>query len=509
MPASSPDTAAPPPRPPATIRTRPSLDATVIGLIYCLMMMFMGLAAINTQANLLFGIFGLMIGVLLASGVISRWVLRHVRVRRVMPESAAVGQTLQIGYEIDNRKKFWPTLSLTIAELDAPGAFDRQPAAYVLHAAAGDRALVRAEVVPVRRGLVSFDRYQVVTSFPFGFIKRAMVRRQHDSVLVHPAQGGVQPSAVSRFFSATSSGINQRPVEGGNDEFYGAREYRPGDPLRTIHWRRSARLGSAGAARAGGGGGGGARGHSPLVVKQMTRVSPPRLMLLVDTYVPAADVSADARAARDERHRRLTEVERNLAVAASLLSAADRRGLSVGLLLWRGEDLATPESPAAASGWGRVAARYGRGASLRSLARRFGLGRSPATTRRHNAAADVGRTEPPRESAASAGWLELRPERGKRHRRDLLAALAAAPANESRDVWALADRAAGSAAALGSETTLVLVTAADAATGIAARPGRPAPSRGRLVTVPTRPGLVEQWVAFDPSLDFGEMVGPD
>ena len=36
------------------------------------MMMFMGLAAMNSQANLLFGVFGLMIGILLVSGVISR-----------------------------------------------------------------------------------------------------------------------------------------------------------------------------------------------------------------------------------------------------------------------------------------------------------------------------------------------------------------------------------------------------------------------------------------------------
>ena len=40
------------------------------------MMMFMGLAAMNSQANLLFGVFGLMIGILLVSGVISRIVLR-------------------------------------------------------------------------------------------------------------------------------------------------------------------------------------------------------------------------------------------------------------------------------------------------------------------------------------------------------------------------------------------------------------------------------------------------
>ena len=115
------------PRPPIEVRTRPSLDFSVTGLIYCGMLLFMGVAAINTQANLLFGIFGLMIGVLMISGVISRWVLRRLTVRRMLPEYAAVGAPVRITYEIDNRKRWWPTLSVTIAELDASQAFDRQP----------------------------------------------------------------------------------------------------------------------------------------------------------------------------------------------------------------------------------------------------------------------------------------------------------------------------------------------------------------------------------------------
>jgi len=61
------------------VRKRPSLDFSLTGLVYCSMMMFMGLAAVNTQANLLFGVFGLMIGVLLIAGVISRAVLRRLR----------------------------------------------------------------------------------------------------------------------------------------------------------------------------------------------------------------------------------------------------------------------------------------------------------------------------------------------------------------------------------------------------------------------------------------------
>src|SRR2546427_12161376 len=112
----------PPPRNPASsptvVRRKPSLDFSVTGLVYCSMMLFMGLAAMNSQANLLFGVFGLMIGVLLISGVISRMVLRRLTLNRVLPEHGVVGQSMTVAYEFTNSKRFWPSLSVTVAELD-------------------------------------------------------------------------------------------------------------------------------------------------------------------------------------------------------------------------------------------------------------------------------------------------------------------------------------------------------------------------------------------------------
>src|SRR5215470_10754756 len=96
------------PDPSATpIRVRPKIDFSLTGLVYCSMMLFMGLAAMNSQANLLFGVFGLMIGILLVSGVISRFVLRGLDVHRALPEHGVVGQPLTITYEFENRKRFW------------------------------------------------------------------------------------------------------------------------------------------------------------------------------------------------------------------------------------------------------------------------------------------------------------------------------------------------------------------------------------------------------------------
>jgi uncharacterized protein (DUF58 family) len=270
------------------------------------MMMFMGLAAINSQANLLFGVFGLMIGVLLVSGFISKRVLRRLAVRRILPESATVGIPVTLTYEFLNLKRFWPSLSVGLAELDGVDAFTRQPSCYMLHAAPGMNAVVPVEVIPRRRGVHLLDRYQISTSFPFGFIKRAVTGRQPDAFLVYPPLAHVDRRVLTLARSAEKTGPSMRPRRGGDDEFYGLKEYRRGEPTRNIYWRRSAKSARAGV----------------FVSKEMTQVAPPRLLLLVDTHVPDRTPEVHA------------NVERAIAIAASLASYALESDILVGVYAW-------------------------------------------------------------------------------------------------------------------------------------------------------------------------------
>jgi uncharacterized protein (DUF58 family) len=293
------------------VRRRPALDFSLTGVVYVLMMLFMGLAAINSQANLLFGVFGLMIGILLVSGMISRMVLKRLRVHRVLPDSGCVGHALTITYQIANDKRFWPSLSVSIAELDGVEAFTKQPQAYMLHAAAHMTASVPAIVIPKRRGLHEFRRYQIATSFPFGFVKRAVTERHRDKLLIHPPIARVDPKLLRMCRSADVSGDTVRPEPNGADEFYGVKEYRAGDNPRWIYWRRSARSGT-------------------LVSKEMSRVSPPRILLFVDTFLLARSPEEFA------------SVERCIAMAASLATVALEQQLSVGLCVWSNQWIAIP-----------------------------------------------------------------------------------------------------------------------------------------------------------------------
>ncbi|MGA2496556.1 MAG: DUF58 domain-containing protein [Tepidisphaeraceae bacterium] len=286
------------------VRKQPT-DFSFVGVIYTCLMLFMGLAAIHSQANLLFAVFGILIGVLVVSWVVSRIVLRKLEIRRILPETFTVGQQSTVQYEFENRKRFWPSFSATLFEISAAEAFSRQPLAYLLHVAAGQRAMVSAQVIPVHRGLYHLDRFQVATSFPFGFIRRASDRRLSDGVLALPAMGTVDRRLLTMCVSAESSGARMKPRRGGTDEFYGVKEFRRGENPRFIYWKRSARTGT-------------------LVSKELTHVSPPRLQIFLDTCLPAGRRTLAGHAA----------VERAIAMAASLIACTIDEGLAVGLQAW-------------------------------------------------------------------------------------------------------------------------------------------------------------------------------
>lgn len=380
------------------IRKKPSLDFSVTGLVYCTMMMFIGLAAINTQANLLFGVFGLMIGILLVSFIISGLVMSKLKVERAMPDHAVVGQTSAVYYQITNQKRYWPSLSVSLSEIDGVEAFARQPSAYMLHCANGMTASVPAELVPLRRGVFELDHYQLSTSFPFGFVKRAVNRRQKDSLVVLPAIGGMRRELMQQFRSAESVGQNVRPSRGGSDDFYGMKEYRSGENPRFIYWKRSAR-------------------GSSIVMREMTRVSPPKLLVLVDTCI-ASDHSID----------RYVAIERGIAMAATIIDRAMEAGLPIGLIVACGDK-----------------------------------------------------------------WLNVTPNRGKRHRLDLLTHLAQLPANTQHDVNALL---AIAQPLIKSDTTAVLISPGDVSMSLAQS------VRGRMVALSSKADQYRRYFQFSDSIDF-------
>jgi uncharacterized protein (DUF58 family) len=283
------------------------IEVSFSGVFYLLVTLFMGMAAINVQANLLFWVFGMMVGSLGISWVICWLVLKKLTVKRNLPEALMAGQPTFIQYQFHNGKRFWPSLSVSLTDDDGAEAFYREPHAYMLHTGPRMSATISVQILPKRRGLYSLSTLSLFTSFPFGFIRWSAVRKQEDKILIYPAIGEVSPRLLMMCQSRERSGDQVRPRRGGQDEFFGVKPYRVGENPRLIHWKRSASTGE-------------------LVSKEMAHISPPRIMLLVDTF----------------QHEKTKEyrvlIEKTLAMAASLASKAMEVGTSAGLCIWDGSD---------------------------------------------------------------------------------------------------------------------------------------------------------------------------
>ncbi|MFM7070401.1 MAG: DUF58 domain-containing protein, partial [Planctomycetota bacterium] len=150
---------------------------------------------------------------------------------------------------------------------------------------------------PPRRGRFVFDTARLSSCFPLGLFEAKRAAVQPTETLVVPRLGQLKAEWRGWCDRAgrEAAGASQRRglLEG---DYYGLREWRPGDSRRWIHWRSSARQGS-------------------LTTLQFEQPRRDELFLIVDLWAPDAPTDAQREA-----------VERALSFAATVLVEFGRRG---------------------------------------------------------------------------------------------------------------------------------------------------------------------------------------
>jgi uncharacterized protein (DUF58 family) len=302
------------------------------GLLYLVIAALILGAAVYTQASLLFWSFGLMVGGLGISIVLSVFVLHKVTVARMVPGHGVAGEMLVIRYQLENKKRFLPVFNIVIRELwgDGRRRWKRQlqasrdphqlavqPVGWLLHL--GPRQVAQAEAAcwPSRRGVLRFDRVELSTSFPFGVVTRTLAVRQLDEVLIYPKLHRIKRRLLAQLETAEYSGKRLVNRGGGHEEFFGLRPYRTGDRLKTIDWKHTARTGE-------------------LVSREYNRPTPPRMMLVLDLE----PIEGQKHAEGAEQY--LVNAERAISLAASMVCDAHFFGYQIGLAVKGVESLVFP-----------------------------------------------------------------------------------------------------------------------------------------------------------------------
>jgi uncharacterized protein (DUF58 family) len=247
-----------------------------------------------------------MMAALLASGIVSGFMMTPLRTTRLEPRRGRVGEPLLIRYEIANRSRFMPAYDLAVVESVDPRMLEPAGNAWVMHAGPGD--VVHAEAVfrPVRRGRVGLSGFEVSTTFPFGLLRKIVRISHRGELLVHPEILPIRADLLARVTSGAFGGQRLSQRGGGDDEFFGVREYRSGDSIRHIAWKRLA-------------------GTGQIASIERGRAVPPRVRVLLDLRTPTASL----RLAPGEDARTLEE--RAIVIAASTIALADRLGYEYAL----------------------------------------------------------------------------------------------------------------------------------------------------------------------------------
>jgi uncharacterized protein (DUF58 family) len=202
--------------------------------------LLVGLAAINAGLNLLFLVWGMMLFLILASGVLSELDLRKLEVRRALPPAVHAETPYLVGISLSNGKRRLPSFSVEVEDLVGGRTIEKR--CYFLKLPAGRTQETAYRHTAPRRGRHRLSGVRLSTRFPFGLIHKSRDIESPAELLVYPALVPV-PSELLRGL-ASRHGRGQHKLRSRRGELFGLREFRQGDDPRDIHWRTSARRGT-------------------------------------------------------------------------------------------------------------------------------------------------------------------------------------------------------------------------------------------------------------------------
>lgn len=290
-----------------TARVRDALDfeVTRAGVIYAVVVLLIGIAALNTGNNLLYIIVAAMLAAIVVSGAASAFCLRGLELELKIPDHIFAGTEVEATVCVHNPRRWLPSLSVSAVPIEKKTEYkrwrwvattfavppwrppDRQwlqlpdrklrrvlvgTPSGVFHQAAyfplvPARARLEASVkLNFRRRGCYRERFSLSTRFPFAFLvktRRAALSRE---VLVYPEL--TNPEEVVELLPILSGKL-EAYLRGRGSDLYRIREYLPEDSARFVDWKATAKSGSP-------------------KVREFSREDERRLRVVFDNPVPGA-----------------------------------------------------------------------------------------------------------------------------------------------------------------------------------------------------------------------------
>tara|TARA_R110000782_G_scaffold73615_5_gene147289 strand:+ start:347 stop:1690 length:1344 start_codon:yes stop_codon:yes gene_type:complete len=98
------------------------------------------------------------------------------------------------------------------------------------------------QLTPLRRGYLQFDKTRLAMADPLGLFQGQKIIHNKDRLLILPKLYKTPRLNLQGKRSYHHGGVNNASIVGDSQEFTSLRDYHPGDPIRSIHWRSFAKL---------------------------------------------------------------------------------------------------------------------------------------------------------------------------------------------------------------------------------------------------------------------------
>lgn len=258
-------------------------EVTRAGVVYVLVTLVIGIAALNTGNNLLYIVVAAMLAAILVSGVVSALVLRSLQLDVRLPQHVFAGRPVVGRIALRNPRKFLPSFSIRVVPArrpekirkhwkwepatfsfplnrpidqqwvrmrdwrvrrvqtapPAPGIFDGM--IYFPYLPPGADLTADIQLLFNRRGRYRESSFGVATRFPFAFLTKTRDIALEREVLVYPS---IDPSHDMLEILPMVRGEWESFVSGRGSDLYRIREYQPEDSARHVDWKATAKSGS-------------------------------------------------------------------------------------------------------------------------------------------------------------------------------------------------------------------------------------------------------------------------
>src|SRR5262245_63247072 len=193
-----------------------------------------GVAAINTGNNLLYLLLGMLLSLIIVSGVLSELSLRQLTVVRRLPPRAQVGRAHLVEIEVFNHKQKIPSYAIEVEDLRAGQPADKR--CFFLKISPRSAQVAAYRRTPARRGRDRHIGFRVATRFPFGLFEKSRELTAEGDLIIYPAVDNILlPTNQGGDKAGGTSSLGR----GGGDEILSVRPMREGDDPRDIYWKKS------------------------------------------------------------------------------------------------------------------------------------------------------------------------------------------------------------------------------------------------------------------------------